>query len=142
MAPNIALSTNKNRNFNISEDDELVNLGDTDISFSPNVIIGNAFNYYPVKNLQLSLLSKFVGKQYLNNIEDEQGTLKNYFVSDFNANYEIVPKKIFKSIMFSGLVNNMFNKKYASNGTDYGGGYVYYYPQATTNFLLGLTLKF
>ncbi|MFV0566385.1 MAG: TonB-dependent receptor [Flavobacteriaceae bacterium] len=142
MAPNIALSTNKNRNFNISEDDELVNLGDTDISFSPNVIIGNAFNYYPVKNLQLSLFSKFVGKQYLNNIEDEQGTLKNYFVSDFNANYEIVPKKIFKSIMFSGLVNNMFNKKYASNGTDYGGGYVYYYPQATTNFLLGLTLKF
>ncbi len=142
MSPNLALSTNKNRDFNTTQNDALVKLGNTNISFSPNVVVGNAFNYYPVQNLQLSLLSKFVGKQYLNNIEDERGTLKSYFVSDFNANYEIVPKKIFKSIIFSGLVNNMFNKKYVSNGADYGGGYVYYYPQATTNFLLGLTLKF
>ncbi len=142
MTPNVALSTNKNRDFNTTVDDQVVNLGHTDISFSPNIVIGNAFNYYPIKNMQLSLLSKFVGKQYLNNIEDEQGTLKSYFVSDFNANYEIVPNKIFKSIVLSGLVNNMFNKKYVSNGADYGGGYVYYYPQATTNFLLGLTLKF
>ena len=37
---------------------------------------------------------------------------------------------------------NILNKKYVSNANDYGGGYIYYYPQATTNFLVGATLKF
>ncbi|MFV0541151.1 MAG: TonB-dependent receptor [Aestuariibaculum sp.] len=139
---NIALSSNKNRDFKWGADNGVADLGNTDISFSPNVVIGNALNFYPVEKLQLSLLSKFVGKQYLNNIEDEQGILKSYFVSDFNVNYEINPKKIFKSIILSGLVNNIFNKKYISNAVDYGGGYVYYFPQATINVLAGVTLKF
>ena len=47
-----------------------------------------------------------------------------------------------KSIVINALVNNIFDVDYISNGADYGGGYVYYYPQAGINFLAGLTLKF
>jgi iron complex outermembrane receptor protein len=91
---------------------------------------------------RLSLLSKFVSEQYMNNIDDASGKLKDYFVNDFNASYEFSTKTIFKSIVVNALANNVFNVDYVSNGADYGGGYVYYYPQAGANFLVGLTLKF
>ena len=152
---NVAVSSNKNKNFNASIDGELVDLGNTNISFSPELVIGNAINFFPAENLQVSLLSKFVGEQYMGNVDSDFSKLDSYFVNDFNINYEIKPKKLFKSIILSGLVNNIFNKKYVSNGYYYtyddtwsnpgatttieGTGY---YPQATTNFLLGATLKF
>ena len=139
---NIALSSNKNRSFNTTTDTGLVNLGNTNISYSPELVIGNAINYNPLENLQISLLSKYVGEQSLNNIDDNRGVLKAYFVNDLNFNYEIKPNAIFKSIVFTGLVNNIFNLEYSSNAIDYGGGYVYFYPQATRNFLIGATLKF
>lgn len=156
---NVAISTNKNRDFNTSINGELVDLGNTNISFSPELIVGNALNYIPVKNLQLSLLSKYVGEQYMGNIDNEASKLDSYFVNDFSVNYVINPNKVFKSIILSGLVNNIFNKKYVSNGyfgsftyedptdpsTNTGivtGYYAGFYPQATTNFLVGATLKF
>ncbi|GAA4804231.1 TonB-dependent receptor [Litoribaculum gwangyangense] len=156
LSTNVALSRNKNKDFTTSVDGVLVNLGNTNISFSPELVIGNALNFYPVERLQLSLLSKYVGEQYMGNTDNADSILESYFVSDFNINYEIKPKALFKSIVLSGLVNNIFNKEYVSNGyfgsfdfddassptgttTGYFAGY---YPQATTNFLLGATLKF
>ncbi|WP_336068508.1 TonB-dependent receptor domain-containing protein [Mesoflavibacter sp. CH_XMU1404-2] len=152
---NIAVSQNKNQDFTTSLDGEFVNLGNTNISFSPELVIGNAINFMPNKNLQISFLSKYVGEQYMGNTDNEASILESYFVNDLNVNYQIKPNKLFKSIIFSGLVNNVFNKKYVSNGyygtyddtwsvpgqtttLDYAG----YYPQATINFLLGMTLKF
>ncbi|MEP5339403.1 MAG: TonB-dependent receptor [Algibacter sp.] len=153
---NMTLSSNKNRDFTSSINGSLVDLGDTNISFSPDLVIGNAFNFFPIENLQLSFLSKFVGEQYMGNIDNKSSKLADYFVSDFNISYEIKPKSMFKSILLSGLANNVFNRKYASNG--YFGSYDYddsssstgtttgyytgYYPQATSNFLVGVTLKF
>ncbi|MCW2118112.1 TonB-dependent receptor [Flavobacterium sp. 7A] len=143
IRPNITLSDNKNVNFNLDNDDGTVtNLGNTDIAFSPKLIAGNSISYTPIANLQLNLLSKFVGSQFLNNIEDHQGELANYFVNDFNVSYTIFPKSVFKSITINGLLNNFLNRSYVSNGADYGGGYVYYYPQAGINVLVGMTLKF
>ncbi|MFL1010867.1 TonB-dependent receptor [Flavisericum labens] len=153
---NFALSTNKNVDFNSSINGEVVDLGNTNISFSPSIVVGNALNFYPAERLQLSFLSKYVGEQYMGNTDNEESKLDGYFVNDFNVNYEIKTNKIFKSIVLSGLVNNVFNKKYVSNGYfgsfDYDdtssstgittGYYAGYYPQATTNFLVGATLKF
>ena len=155
IQPNIALSTNKNIDYTTTWDGEVVDLGNTDISFSPNIVAGNIFNYNPISQLQISLLSKYVGEQFMGNVDTEGSKLDAYFINDLNINYEINPNKIVKSIVISALVNNIFNKKYVSNGYYYtyddtwsvpgetttldGAGY---YPQATTNFLLGVTLKF
>ncbi|MCX7551064.1 TonB-dependent receptor [Xanthomarina sp. F2636L] len=155
IQPNVALSTNKNKETVVSLNGELVDLGSTNISFSPNVVAGNALVYRPLKGLQMSLLSKFVGEQYMGNTDTEASKLDSYFVNDFNVMYEIETKSIFKAIVFSGLVNNLFGEKYSSNGFYYtydddwsnpsqittieGSGF---YPQATRNFLLGVTLKF
>jgi iron complex outermembrane receptor protein len=78
----------------------------------------------------------------MGNIDSENSELPSYFVNDLNISYEIQPKSVFKSVMFSLLVNNLLNVKYYSNGADYGGGYVYYFPQAGINFLAGISMKF
>ncbi|WP_452597781.1 TonB-dependent receptor [Pontimicrobium sp. MEBiC01747] len=155
IQPNITVSSNKNKETFASIDGELVNLGKTNISFSPELIAANAIVFQPTKELQLSFLSKYVGEQFMGNTDSDVSKLESYFVNDLNITYEIKTKKIFKSILLSGLVNNIFGEKYVSNGYYYtfdddfsvpgeiktieGAGY---YPQATTNFLVGATLKF
>jgi iron complex outermembrane receptor protein len=137
IRPNFTISANKNVDLNVDG----INVGTKDIAYSPNLIIGNVLNYQPIKNLNIALLSKFVGEQYLNNIELPAAKLNDYFVNDFNVSYEIATKRIFKSISLNLLVNNAFNKTYVSNGYMYDI-YPYYYPQAGTNFLIGSTFRF
>jgi iron complex outermembrane receptor protein len=157
---NIALSSNKNKSTIASIDGSLVNLGKTNISFSPEVVAANALIFQPNDNIQLSLLSKYVGEQFMGNTNSEASKLDSYFVNDFNITYELSflqrqESTFIDSIIFSGLINNIFSEKYVSNGYYYtydddfsnpgtittfeGAGY---YPQASTNFLIGATFKF
>lgn len=140
IRPNFTLSENKNIDF--VNEGTLENLGKTNIAFSPSVIAGNILTFRPIQSLQISWLSKFVGEQYMNNIDSQESKLPDYFVNDFNISYELKPKSIFKSIIITGMANNFLDKQYVSNGADYGGGDVYYFAQAGINFLAGLTLKF
>ncbi|SIS40799.1 iron complex outermembrane recepter protein [Zobellia uliginosa] len=140
--PNLAVSSNKNLDFFTENNGVLEELGNTPIAFSPNIITGNVLGYNPLYNLQLSLLNKYVGKQYMNNIHNEDSVLDWYSQTDFNIQYQIDVNTFIKSITLSGLVNNIFDSKFVSNGADYGGGDIYYYPQAGTNFLLGATVRF
>ncbi|WP_419212862.1 TonB-dependent receptor [Maribacter sp. X9] len=142
LNPNIALSTNKNVDFFVEGDNGLESLGNTSIAFSPNIIVGNSLSYLPKEHIQLSLLTKYVGNQFMNNIDSDISKLEAYSQTDFNVQYQINCDGFLKSIVFSGLLNNIFNSKFVSNGADYGGGYVYYYPQAGTNFLVGATVNF
>ncbi len=137
IRPNFTLSANKNTDLAV----EGQNYGTTDIAYSPSIIAGNILVYTPVENLHISWLQKFVGEQYMNNIELPAAKLADYFVNDLNIAYEFKPKSVFKSIIVTGLVNNFLDKKYVSNGYMYDI-YPYYYPQAGINFLAGLTLKF
>ena len=137
IRPNVTLSQNKNIDLNIDG----ASFGNKNIAYSPNVVAGNIFVYQPTNGLQIAVASKFVGDQYLNNIELKEAKLPNYFVNDLNVSYQIYPKSIFKSIVFTGLCNNILSKKYSSNGYMYDI-YPYYYPQAGRNFLIGMTLKF
>ena len=156
LQPNMTLSTNQNKETIISLNGELVDLGKTDISFSPEIVAANAIVFQPLKNLQMSLLSKFVGEQFMGNTENPESKLDSFFVNDLNVTYTIETDSFFKSIVFTGLVNNIFNEKYVSNG--YFGSFDFddpdsptgistgffsgFYPQATTNFLAGITLNF
>jgi iron complex outermembrane receptor protein len=155
LQPNITISQNKNRDFYFQRDGILENLGTTNIAFSPNIIFGNATTFEPIKNLNLILLNKFVGKQFMGNIDSQRSILKDYNVHDFNITYLWTINKGIQSILFSGLVNNVFNRKYISNGYFYTYDDTYstpgvtttiqgsgYYPQATRNVLIGAILKF
>ncbi|MBT8246118.1 TonB-dependent receptor, partial [Winogradskyella sp.] len=157
IRPNAAVSTNKNRNFVAPINGVLQELGNTTISFSPDVILGNIFTYQPKENLQISFLSKYVGEQMMSNLDSavsQDDVLDGFFTSDLNVVYQINTKKIFKSITLTALVNNIFSAEYVdrgyygtfdfsgNNGNTITGDFAGFYPQATRNFLLGATLKF
>tara|TARA_B100000902_G_scaffold2164_1_gene2735 strand:- start:1177 stop:3339 length:2163 start_codon:yes stop_codon:yes gene_type:complete len=152
---NLTLSSNKNKQTLLPFDGKIIDFGKTNISFSPEFITSNTVTYRPKDNLRLSLLSKYVGMQYMGNTDSMNSKLDSYFVNDISVSYKINPNRFFKEILISGLVNNIFDVEYVSNGYYYtyddtwsipgqvktldGAGY---YPQATRNLFFGLTLKF
>jgi iron complex outermembrane recepter protein len=151
---NATFSNNKIKNFtetvpNYDGGADGVNqFAETNISFSPNTIIGSQILYTPLNNLELGFLSKYVGKQYLDNTSNQKRILNSYFTNDLRAIYTLKGKTL-KEVNFSLLVNNLFNTLYESNGYSYSYIYenktvteIFYYPQAGTNFMFGVNLKF
>lgn len=151
---NATFSSNKIKNFTEiivnydGGDNAEVKYAETNISFSPNTIFGSQILYNPLKNLEVGFLSKFVGKQYLDNTTNESRKLNSYFTNDLRAIYTLKGKTL-KEVNFTLLINNLFNTLYESNGYSYS--YIYenktitenfYYPQAGTNFMFGVNFKF
>jgi iron complex outermembrane receptor protein len=125
-----------------------INHGKSDISFSPNAIAGSQLTYILRKDLEIALLSKCVGKQYLDNTSSETRKLDDYFTNDVRLSWTIRPTWA-REIAFNLLVNNVFSEKYESNGYTYGyfaGGALtqenFYFPQAGRNFLVGVNFRF
>lgn len=150
---NAALSRNKIKNFTEYVDDydnggQVKNFySTTDISFSPNIIAGGSLNFVPVKNSEISFISKYTGRQYLDNTAKANRSLHSFYVQDIKLSY-LTENKIFKATQFFVQLNNVLNKKYEPNG--YTFSYIYnqqlttenyYFPMAGFNFMLGLNVK-
>lgn len=123
-------------------------LGEVDIAYSPALTGTSDIKFTTGKNISLHLISKYVGIQYIDNTMNNERKLDPYFVNNIRIDFE---KKIKNSIglQIQFLVNNVLNTKYESNG--YGGNWYesgqekswsYYFPQAGTNYLVRLGLKF
>lgn len=120
------------------------------IAFSPDLIASSMFSYTILKGLNADLISKYVGEQYLDNTESSSRKLDAFLVHNIRLSYEFTLNQFFKSVRAGIQVNNVLNEKYEPNGATYPGGisggvrtdYNYYYPQAGTNFLANLVLKF
>lgn len=133
---------------------ESITYNNTDIAFSPDVVGSAIIDFKPIKNLELSLLNKYVGQQFLDNAQQEDRSLDAYWTTDFRFVYTWNPGFL-KEVVFSGKVNNVFDKLYEPNG--YTFGYFvpnsegqgmqrvaenYYYPMAGTNFMAGISIRF
>lgn len=155
---NLTLSKNRIKNFtevlydyglNFDKNIEVQNqLKNVDISFSPSVIAGSNLSYSPVNGFEATLLSKYVGKQFLDNTSNENRIIRDYFINDLRLTYSFKPS-FMKNVSLSLLANNLLDVKYQSNGYTWGylgGGESirqnYYYPQAGRNFLMMASLKF
>lgn len=150
---NSAISQNKIKNFTEFLDDydsggQQVNMyKKTNIAFSPSFVGGSTIGFKPTKNTEIALLSKYVSSQFLDNTANQNRKLNAFFVHDVRLQYNIKTKAI-KNIGLGLQVNNVFNKLYASNGYTFSylaGGLVtqnFYYPQAETNFMASLNVKF
>ena len=146
---------------------ETIQHGETDLAFSPNAIVNTDIQYALLSNkrqqLDISLLSKYVGKQFIDNTSNDNTALDAYFFSDIRLGYTI-QTKFLKEIGLTLLVRNIFDAQFSTNAWTYryisegydgraddphtrleqGATYnlTGFYPQAGRNFLLGLTLKF
>ncbi|WP_317040094.1 TonB-dependent receptor [Pedobacter rhizosphaerae] len=151
---NAAFSRNKIKNFTEYYDDydnggQVINQYElTDISYSPNAVLFGELAYNPIKGFAIALQSKYVSKQYLDNTQNNDRTINGYWVSNARLGYDFKFAGV-KNINLGLLVNNLFDKRYESNGYTYGyqlGGSRttenFFYPQAGTNFLLSLNAKF
>lgn len=123
-------------------------LGNTPISFSPDIVLGNDFTFTPLKDFNISFITKFVSKQYMDNSGDDTYCLKPYSYSNLRLSYTF-HFNCLKDLELFFNVNNIFNAKYESNAwiyTYYSGGEkgydTGYFPQAGINFLGGLRVKF
>jgi iron complex outermembrane recepter protein len=151
---NFTISRNKLENFVEYIDDydaggqKIMTYASTDIAFSPSIIAGNVLTFLPVQNLELSLFSKYVGSQYLDNTQNDNRKLNSFYLQDARILYSLKKlKNIDVDIIFQ--INNIFYKKYEPNGYTYS--YIYgaelitenfYYPMAGRNFMGGVNVKF
>ncbi|MBP7184787.1 MAG: TonB-dependent receptor [Saprospiraceae bacterium] len=142
---------------------EIRSLKSSALAFSPSIIQQFRVSYNPLKNMQIDLSHRLVGKQYLDNAESESASLPAYFVFDAVGSYKFKVKK-YGDVLLTMSVLNIANQHYISNGWSYrfrSEGYnplpddpnslretnsPYYllkglFPQAGTQFLLSLKIK-
>jgi iron complex outermembrane receptor protein len=119
----------------------------TDLAYSPNFVGSSTLAFKAFKNAEIALLSKYVSQQYLDNTSNDSRKLDAFFVNNLRLSYDLKLKGI-KNIGFGLLVNNIFNELYESNGYTFSyiaGGLTtenFYYPQAETNFLFSMNVRF
>lgn len=150
---NITLSNNRIENFTEYYDDydnggqKSIAHGTTDIALSPSVVAAAALRIMPVKNGEIRLPAKYVGRQYLDNTSSRTRSLDPYYVQDMQLSYTL--KNLwFRETRFSFQVNNIFNRKYEPNGYtysyQYGGQLItenFYFPMAGTNFMAAVNIR-
>ncbi|WP_398455234.1 TonB-dependent receptor [Sphingobacterium thalpophilum] len=143
-----SISQNKINDFEEVIGDVKIFYPKTNIALSPNTILSSNFSYSPIERLSFSLLSKYVSRQYLDNSSAKERSISPYFVNNLLTSYSLTAFGI-RDISLSLQVNNIFNEKYETSGYTFGGMegdtriyYNFYFPQAPTNFMLGLNIKF
>jgi iron complex outermembrane receptor protein len=120
----------------------------SDISFSPNLVASQNITVKPINQLELSLIFKQVGRQFLDNTSNINRSINPYSLIDFMVHYSVKTKLIPQiDLMFT--IYNLSNQQYETNGYTYS-----YYTgsnlntknflatAAPRNFLVGLNLKF
>ena len=154
-------------NWDLGTQEQIVH-EDTDLAFSPNTIINTDIRYEflptAVNNkFNISLLSKYVGKQFIDNTSNQNTSLESYFFSDLRLGYSFKTTFI-KEVELTFLLRNLFDNQFSTNAWTYryisegydgrgddpttrleqGATYnlTGFYPQADRNFLLGLRLNF
>lgn len=159
ISANVALSRNKVEKFteSIYEYDADYNYvgvvlrehKNTDISFSPNIVAGSRIRYKVIQNLFLSMESKYVGKQYMDNTSNDLRKINPFFVNDLFIDYNLRVKNYIPMFTFTIKVNNVFNTMYEPNGYTYSliesgveNNYNFYYPQAGRNYMVSMNFRF
>ncbi|MDX5320554.1 MAG: TonB-dependent receptor [Bacteroidota bacterium] len=155
----LAISQNKVKSFTEYLDDydadfnylgqQVNEYSNTDLAFSPSVVASSMFRIIFDEELSLDWISKYVGRQYLDNTQNASRSLNPFWVNDLRFNLISRKLKFMKELRCSVLAANILNTQYEPNGYTFAFIYAgqrndfnYLFPQAGTNFLLQLTLAF
>lgn len=129
---NATWSKNRAKNMNLKLIDSdwnesYVNVGETHLAFSPDFMLNNILAY-EYRGFKASLMTKFVGEQYMTNsdfrsyIDESDGgrqvsaMIDKFCVSDLDLSYTFAMKGI-QSITVGCTIYNIFNEEYETNGS-------------------------
>ena len=123
----------------------------TNLILSPEVIGMLQLSARPGLGFECSINGKFVGKQYMDNLNTQDSEVPSYFISALNVarNFRIGDNP--RALNVSLSVDNLFNNKYWSYGWIYqahfaDGSDAYVekglYAQAPVNYMLKMTYNF
>ena len=168
-AGNMTLSQNKIASFTEYIDNwdngeqEKVEHENTDLAFSPSIIWASQFNLKLSDRMDFDFISKYVGEQFIDNTSSDDRKLNDYLTNNLRVTYNI-KNTWFDIAKLTLQVNNLLGNEYVSNAwvyrfiSDYwdprgsdpyvnkdserGYNMAAYFPEATRNYLLGLTLGF
>lgn len=128
-----------------------VAMGTTRLAYSPKTIAALLLDFHHC-GFEAVLHTQYVSKQYFTNYENASMQLDAYCVTNLNLGYTFRTRAA-KSIRIGLLINNLFDTKYESNGYGWSEAYTedgqteqtdhaFYFPQAPTNVLANVTVKF
>jgi iron complex outermembrane recepter protein len=149
---NVAFSENRIKDFTEYIDDYdnggqvAITHKNKTIAFSPALVSGFTIDLAPVNNITLSLISKYVSRQYLDNTEAKRRSLDPFFVQDARLNITI-PNKLFSNVNIIVQANNILGELYEPNGYTFSYYYLnqlttenYYFPMAGRNYMVGVNI--
>jgi len=158
LSGNLTLSDNKikdfydyipsyDASFNLVQQDTFY-YHKTSLAFSPSVIASGLLQIFPFANAEINTSVKYAGKQFLDNTGNDAKSINGYFVQDLTLQYGLHTEFI-KNITIVARLNNIWSRKYESNGYTYSYFYDkslvrenFYFPMAGRNFMLALNVKF
>ena len=130
------------------------------ILLNPGIIGNLALGYNTDFGLGFNISMQYIGKQYLDNSEDERKnpsiknlpgyinkTIEPYTVFNASISYNLMPalnfvNKYLQRVEFTFRINNIFDKLYETTGNVDSYGTSYWIPAATRNFYLDLKVGF
>ena len=169
---NATFSRNRNKHYTVTFTDPVTwehsapyDLGSTPTSFSPDVIANNIFTFSK-KGFAASIVTRFIGKQYMNNNgfdyytfdgKEYQMFLDKFSATDLDLSYTF-NFRVPKSLTVGLSIYNVFSAEYDNNGWTYcelskdANGKIYawstdeyeagFAPSAPINFLFHASVRF
>ena len=123
-------------------------VGTTTIAFSPTITAASLFTFN-VAGFTATVQTNVVGKQYLDNTEDEHAMLRAYSTTNVNLQYQLpIANSQWPTIRLMCQINNIFNAQYANNGGAEASRFMdgsrccWYYAQAGINVHAGFSVQF
>lgn len=92
------------------------------LAFSPGTLLNHFMTITPANKIEISVFSRYVSRQYLDNTATIHRSLDAFFVQDLRFNYSLNVKGLGK-VMLIAQVNNLTNTPYEPNG--YTFSYLY-----------------
>jgi iron complex outermembrane receptor protein len=132
----------------------------TDLALSPNWVAASQIRFLPISHLTIDLITKSVGRQFLDNTSNITRSLEPYVVNDIVFSWKIFEtgklkdmsarkNNLFKELAISFALNNVTQTRYAPNGYTFSGiienqryDFNYVYPQAGFNYFFRLNAGF
>ena len=134
-------------NFDLVQQDTF-HYSKSSLAYSPSLIAAGMLQVFPFAHAEINTGVKYAGKQFLDNTGSDAKSINGYFVQDLTLQYTL-QTSFTRNITLVARLNNVWNRKYESNGYTYS--YIYdkalvrenfYFPMAGRNFMMAVNMKF